>query len=158
VLIGAVGLGSVPIITPLKLATPPIVNYIWPRLASRQLVALVVNMAFGTKERPTQRDIDEYWAPTQFDEFAWACRACVHRATWIPMSETQLRSLRLPVLVISGGRDRIVRGDASRARLIPTARVVPIQEGGHLVMQECSGITNAEILQFLRSGGEPRQS
>ena len=150
VLIGPVGLGSVPMIAAIKLFSPPVVNYIWPRILGRPTVTLILNLVFGTPERPTRRDVDEYWAPTQFDEFAHACRTCIHRATWSPIPATKLRSLRLPVLVITGGGDRVVRGAASGAKRIPGARVVHISEGGHLVMQECADKANTEILQFLR--------
>jgi pimeloyl-ACP methyl ester carboxylesterase len=68
------------------------------------------------------------------------------------MQATKLRSLRLPVLVITGGRDLIVRGVASRAKLIPTARIVAIPEGGHLVLQECASKVNEEVLTFLGGG------
>jgi len=152
VLVSAASLGSAPIIGPAKLLSPRLVNSIMPRLLTRGLIALVLRVAYGTGERPTEHDIDEYWAPTQFDEYAWACRAILHRFTFRRTPATKLRSLRLPVLVIVGGRDRLVRGSLSRAKLIPTARVVPIREGGHLVMQECAVKTNAELLAFLRSG------
>lgn len=151
VLISSVGIGTVPVITPIRLLSPSIVNRLAPRLLTRGVITLLLRFAFGTRERPNDRDIDEYWAPTQFDEFAWACRACAHRATWSRAPATQLRRLRLPVLVIAAGRDRIVRGVASRARLIPAARVVYIREGGHIALQECATKTNDEILRFLRS-------
>ena len=156
VLINSVGLGSAPILGPMKLLSPPVVNRIVPMLLTRRTVALILRFAFGTRERPTERDIDEYWAPTQFDELVWACRACIHRVTWSRTPATKLRSLRLPVLVITGGRDLLVRGVASRAKLIPTARVVAIPEGGHLVMQECASKTNEELVLFLKGGRSKR--
>lgn len=154
VLINAPGLGSAPILGPVKLLlTPRIVNRIVPALLTRTAAALVLRLAFGAPGRPTERDIDEYWAPTQFDGYASACRACIHRVTWRRAPATKLRSLRLPVLVVTGGRDLLVRGAASRARLIPTARIVTIPQGGHLVLQECASQTNEELLPFLRRGG-----
>ncbi len=148
VLINAAGLGRARAIGFLRLASPPIVNRVMPRLLTRRLVAIVLRMAFGTRERPTQQDIDEYWAPTQFPAFARACRACIHGVSWRAPG-SGLRSLRMPVLVISGGRDRVVRATRRRAGLIPTARVVRIRDGGHLVMQERAAETNAELLGFL---------
>jgi pimeloyl-ACP methyl ester carboxylesterase len=154
VLINAPGLGAAPILGPVKLLlSPQVVNRIVPALLTRIAAALVLRVAFGTRGRPTDRDIDEYWAPTQFDEYAWACRACIHRVTWRRAPATKLRSLRIPVLVLSGGRDFLVRGAASRAKLIPTARIVTIRQGGHLVLQECASETNDVVLPFLRRGG-----
>lgn len=148
-LLNPVGLGAVPIIAPVKLLTPPIINRVVPMLLGRRTIDLILQVAFGTRDRPTERDIDEYWAPTQYDNLAIACRACVHRVTWSRVAATKLRSLRVPVLVVVGGRDPLVRGVAKRARLIPNARVVSIREGGHLVQQECAPRTNDELLQFL---------
>lgn len=151
VLINAAGLAMAPVIAPVKLLSPSLIDRMLPRLLTRQVITLVLRLAYGTKERPTERDIDEYWAPTQFPEYAWACRACIHRVSWRRMPASTLRSLRLPVLVISGGRDYLVQRTAARAKLIPTARVVPIHEAGHIVMQECAPKTNEELLRFLAS-------
>jgi pimeloyl-ACP methyl ester carboxylesterase len=156
VLINSVGLAHVPILGLVTLLSPRFVNRLTPTLLTRRTVTGILYAAFGTPGRPTKRDIDEYWAPTQFDEFAWACRACVHHVNWRRTAATKLRSLRLPALVISGGRDRVVTGTAKRARLIPTARIVSMKQGGHLVLQECAAETNAEILGFLE--GERRKA
>ena len=151
VLINPVGLGRVPLIGLAKILSPSIVDRFVPRLLTRRTIAGILRLAFGTRVRPTDKDIDEYWAPTQFAEFAWACRSCVHRATWNRIAATKLRSLRLPVLVLTGGRDKFVRGAAQRAKLIPAARVVTVREGGHLVMQECAMKAHEALLPFLRS-------
>lgn len=150
VLINSVGLGRIPILGPVRLLSPPAINRWTPALLTRTAVAGILRLAFGTSERPTERDIDEYWAPTQFDELAWACRACLHQGTWDRVAATKLRSLAMPVLVITGVKDYLVRASTSQAGLIPTARMVKVREGGHLVLQECAQKTNAEILLFLR--------
>jgi pimeloyl-ACP methyl ester carboxylesterase len=150
VLVNAVGIARVPAIAISRLLSPRLVDRWMPSLLVRGTISAILHAAYGTRARPTERDIDEYWAPTQFDEFAWACRACLHHMNWRPTAATKLRSLRLPVLVIRGGRDHVVVNTAKRAGLIPTARIVKIREGGHLVLQECSAKTNDEILRFLR--------
>jgi pimeloyl-ACP methyl ester carboxylesterase len=151
VLISSAGLTRIPILPPIKAISPRAVNRIVPALLTRGVITGILRAAFGTKDRPTQHDIDQYWALTQWDEYAWACRACLHHVDFSSVSAEQLRSLRLPVLVISGGRDRVIggAGGSKRAKLIPTARLVHLREGGHLVMQECAQRTNAEIVAFL---------
>lgn len=156
VLINAAGLGYASAILPLRLVSPRIINHLTPPLLTRGVIRRILHFAFGTDERPTERDIDEYWAPTQFPEFAAACRACIHQVDWRPFPEAALRGLKLPVLVISGERDRVVRCEAKRGELMPAGRVVVIRDGGHLVMQECAGTTNAELLQFLASSSYRR--
>ena len=160
VLISSAGLARIPVLPPIKAMSPRAVNRIVPALLTRAVIAGVLRAAFGTKDRPTEHDIDQYWALTQWDAYAWACRACLHHVDFSRVAAEELRSLRLPVLIITGGRDRVVggKGGSKRAKLIPTARLVHLREGGHLVMQECALRTNAEILAFLtglrRSGEE----
>jgi pimeloyl-ACP methyl ester carboxylesterase len=149
VLIGAASLGIAPVIGVAKLLSPSVVNRLVPPLLARRVVEGICRVAFRMPGRPTPRDVDEYWAPTQFDEYARACRALLHRFTFGRVPESSLRSLKLPVLAIHGGRDRLVFGGADRAALIPGARVVEIPEGGHLVMQECSVQVNRELLDFV---------
>lgn len=149
VLVNAVGLGLVPAIPLLKLLSPKFVDRFTPVLLTRGLVRVILALAFGTRGRPNERDVDEYWAPSRFREYAWACRACVHRGTWRRTPENELRSLRVPALVIAGGRDPMVFGCATRARLLPESRVVVVGDGGHLVLQECAARVNAEIVRFL---------
>lgn len=151
VLINSVGLGRIPVLGPVKLLSPPVVDRWMPGLLTRRVVRGILRGAFGTSARPTARDVDEYWAPTRYPELAAACRACIHHVNWRPQSRSRLRSLDLPVLVICGGRDRVVARTAVRARYIPGARVLAIATGGHLVMQECAGETNPAIVDFLRA-------
>lgn len=149
VLINAVGLGVVPIVRLLRPLTPRVVDRFTPFMVSRTLVRGILEVAFATRGRPVPRDVEEYWAPSQFDEYAMACRATLHYGAWERVPEEALRTIELPVLVITGGRDRLVRGTARRAAHIPTARIVNIPEGGHIVLQECSDRTNEEITRFL---------
>ena len=152
VLISPPALGKVRLLFWLKLFSPVAVNRFLPRLFTRRVVEFILRRAFGTRTRPTERDVDEYWAPTQFAEFTQACRECLHEVSWDRLEPSRLRGLRVPVLVIVGDRDRIVRGTADRARQIQTAQLVQIPQGGHLVMQECATKANAKLLLFLPGG------
>jgi len=152
VLINAVGLGTPRAMSLVQLLSPRLVNHVVPAMLTRPAVEGILRVAFATRERPNARDVDEYWAPTQFREFARACRACVHAFSWRPVPEESLRALRLRVLAIVGDRDRVVRSDTSRALHIPDARIVTIAGAGHLVQQECAERTNREVVGFLRRG------
>jgi pimeloyl-ACP methyl ester carboxylesterase len=156
VLISSAGLTRIPVLPPVKAMSPRAVNRIVPPLLTRPVITGVLRAAFGTRERPTEHDIDQYWALTQWDEYAWACRACLHRVDFSRVPAEHLRSLALPVLVITGGRDRVVggAGGSKRAKLIPTARLVHLRDGGHLVMQELAAKVNPEILAFLSAARE----
>lgn len=151
VLISSAGLSRIAVLPPIKFLSPSPVNRFVPAMLTRAVITGVLRAAFGTKERPIELDIDQYWALTQWDAYAWACRACLHQVDFSRVPAVKLRSMRMPVLVITGGRDRVVGGKAvsQRSRLIPTARQVHLREGGHLVMQELAAKTNPEILSFL---------
>lgn len=149
VLINAVGLGAVPIVRLLRLFAPRIVDRVTPRLVSRTLVRLILHVAYATRGRPTPRDVAEYWAPSQFPEYARACRATLHHADWGRIPASALAGITLPVLVIAGGRDRLIGDTTAHAKHIPAARIVYVPEGGHIVLQECSDRTNEEITRFL---------
>lgn len=153
VFVGAVGVGRVPLAPVARFLTPGAVTAALPSLLGRQLARLVVGLAFGTRGRPTERDVDEYWAPTQFDGFAHALSACLHRANWHREPVEVLRGFTLPTLVIAGARDHVVWGVARGGRYISGARVLEVEGAGHLVMQECATTVNPEILNFLRSFG-----
>jgi pimeloyl-ACP methyl ester carboxylesterase len=128
-----------------------VVEPVTPAVVTRTTIELVLRFASGGWTRPRRRDVDQYWAPSQFDEYAKACRACAHSFNWKAAPATVLRSLRVPTLVISGTRDRIVFGALQRAQLIPMARIVSIRKAGHIVLQESSERVNAELIDFLRS-------
>jgi pimeloyl-ACP methyl ester carboxylesterase len=151
-LFGAVGLGRIPLAPLLRFLTPGVAAGVIPWLLTRSVIRIVLRIAFGTRDRPVERDVDEYWAPTQFNDFALACRACIHAVELGRASRGMLRSLDVPVLVIAGGRDWMVRDVAAGGRMIPGARVIEIPEAGHLAVQERSTQCNAELLAFL---GEP---
>ena len=151
VLISSAGLSRLAVLPPIKVLSPSPVNRFVPAMLTRAVIAGILRAAFGTTDRPTELDVDQYWALTQWNEYAWACRACLHHVDFSPVPTIQLRRVRMPVLVITGGRDRVVGGAAvsKRSRLIPTARQVHLPDGGHLVMQELASRTNPEILAFL---------
>ncbi len=149
--IGAVGVGRVPLAVIVRIFTPDFLSPLLAPLLNRTVGRLVAGFAFGTRGRPTQRDVDEYWAPTQFNGFAVALSACLHHANWHRERVEVLSALRLPTLVIAGGRDRVVWGVARGGNYIPGAKVVVVPEAGHLVMQECASQVNPLLLDFLRA-------
>ena len=150
VLLSAVGLGGVPFMAPLRHITPAFIDPLVVALVRRVTVRLILAMAYTTRSRPTTRDVDEYWAPTQFPEMLRACRLLVHHFDFAPLSDVALRTIRVPVLAIGSRRDVMVLGHADRAALIPGATHVTVKDGGHLAVQECSDTVNARVVEFLR--------
>lgn len=150
VLLNSVGLGRAPLMGPVRLLTPGFIEPLLPPLFRRITIKLILRLAFGAKGRPTARDIDEYWAPTQFPAMLRACRLLAHAFDFDPLPDSRLAGVKVPVLAVGGGRDRMVLGCAERAELIPGARILTFDEAGHLALQECAERVNPAILRFLQ--------
>jgi pimeloyl-ACP methyl ester carboxylesterase len=150
VLLNSVGLGRAPLMGPVRLLSPRLVDPLLPALARRSAFRLILGLAFGTPGRPTRRDIDEYWAPSQFPAMLRACRLLAHNFDFDPLPDDALRKIGVPVLAVGAGRDRMVFGCSERAELIPGARVLALDDGGHLAFQERASAVNPVILEFLR--------
>jgi pimeloyl-ACP methyl ester carboxylesterase len=150
VLLNSVGLGRAPLMGPVRLLSPRLVDPLLPAMARRLTFRLILALAFGTSGRPTRRDVDQYWAPSQFPAMLRACRLLAHNFDFDPLPDDALRRIGVPVLAVGAGRDRLVLGCSDRARLIPGARVLTLDDGGHLAFQERASTVNPAILDFLR--------
>ena len=151
VLLNAVGLGRAPLMTPLRHVTPRLFEPVIVAAVQRIVVRLILRLAYATEGRPTERDVEEYWAPTQFPEMLRACRLLVHHFDFAAVSADALRTIRTPVLAIGTRRDRMVFGSSERAVHIPGAKALAVNDGGHLALQECAPVVNAAVLDFLGS-------
>jgi pimeloyl-ACP methyl ester carboxylesterase len=149
VLVSPVGLGVVPFIGLAQLLAGRWLDPIAPRLVRRWVVRRALGVAYGDSRRVTERIVDEYWAPSQFSGFGRALRALVHDFDWAPMPEGRLLEVADRTLVVLGGRDRLVRGSAPRARRLFGPRTMMIPDAGHALQEETPDAANAAILDFL---------
>lgn len=149
VLVNSVGLGRAPLMGPVRFLSPRIIEPLLPTLVRRAMVKLILALAYGTGARPTEQDVEQYWAPSQFPEMLRACRLLAHNFDFHALSDAELQSIGVPVLAVGSGRDRMVLGCAERARLIPNVRLVTLTDGGHLSLQECADRVNPAVLAFL---------
>lgn len=162
-LLDSVGLSTAPIIQVVRALTPRVVAPLLPPLLRRWLIAVVLHVAYGGLRGFTSRDVDEYWAPTQFRETVLAARAMAHEFTWAPQPAERLGSLRLPMLVVFGTRDRLVtvRSAERLVRALPGVRLELIEGAGHVVPEEAPERVNRLLLDFLaaeRTTLRPRAS
>jgi len=152
VLLAPVGFGEVNLLRLLRLVTPPAVTPLLPYVVPRWTVTLGLRLAYGKIGRFDQRDVDEYWAPTQFPEFVCAMRELVHAFAWDAVTEDDLRRLPMPALILFGTAERFVRPRRAEelARAMPNARCEMIEGGGHVIPEEAPGRVNDAIVDFLR--------
>jgi len=127
-----------------RAVSPRAVDAVLPRMVPRWVVARAHRLVYGDPSCITDRDEDEYWAPSQFPAYARAMRRLLHEFQWTrpavrPMAQ-RLRTLAEPVLVVLGTRDRLVLDArpyvaALRAEGAPL-EVREVSGGGHAVNEE----------------------
>ena len=148
-----------------RLISPGIVDLVLPRLVTRAVVSLAHRMVYGDPSRITDRDEDEYWAPSQFPSYSRSMRLLLHEFSWRrpPVGEmaARLRGLQSPLLVVLGTKDRLVRDSRSyvdrlKALGAPLELCV-VPGGGHAVNEECPDEVVAATLRFLGSSAAAGQ-
>ena len=122
----------------------------------RELVELVQRRVYGKIGWFTERDIDEYWAPTQFPAVVQAAMQMLREFDWTTLTPAapagRLRDRR-PTMVVFGTLDndrKPVRAPADTVRAMPHGRLEWIEGGGHVVMEEVPEVVNSLLLDFLR--------
>lgn len=150
--INASGLGRIPGIHTLRLLAriPPALHM--PITSRRFMVRGVLKYAYGRLAGFTERDVDEYWAPSQFPEWGRVLVMLLRVGRWNPVLPGEFALLSQPTLVIVSSADRVVcveNDESLRSRIPPTSTVVRIPDGGHLVTEEAPEPVNAALLAFL---------
>ena len=140
-----------------RVVSPPAVDLVLPRLVTRWIVARAHRLVYGDPSLITERDEEEYWAPSQFPSYARAMRRLLHEFSWTRPPADQmtqrLRGLPSSVLVVLGTRDRLVRGareyvDALRSAGAPLD-VREVTGGGHAVNEERPDEVRSLVLAYL---------
>jgi pimeloyl-ACP methyl ester carboxylesterase len=148
IMVSPVGFSGVSGLQTIRALTPPSVTPFLPKVAGRALIEMILTLVNGKLRRITERDVDEYWAPTQFPEFTRAMRHLLHEFTW----QAPFRTLEMPTLMISGTRDRLTsRSDAETFRLtMPTLAHIAVSDAGHVVYDEAAPLVNEAMIDFFR--------
>ena len=150
-LYGAVGFGDVPPAQVFAPFIPKLPGDLPSLLVTRQMVDIVQHRVHGKLGWFTDRDTDEYWAPTQFPAVVRAQLQMLVEFDWSPLTPAVLATLATPTLVVFGTEDRTVRpGPTERiVAAMPNAQLRWIEGGGHVVMEETPDLVNAELVAFL---------
>lgn len=139
-----------------RLVSPSIVDHVLPRLVARSIVARTHRLVYGDASKITERDEDEYWAPSQFPSYARAMRRLIHEFRWerSPAAEmaARMETLLVPVLVVLGTQDRLVKDARAYVDDLVKAgarvEVAVVKGGGHAVNEECAAETSGLALAF----------
>ena len=151
-LLAPIGVGSLrPSIK--RVAQPLLALGIWlgPLAVRRWMVQLVVSAATGRLRRPPRRDVDEYWAPSQWGKYAIAIHAILRDFDWRALGAATIASLPFPVTIVLGELDPlvIIADREALVRGIAPKRLVTIQGAGHIIGDEATAEVNAEVLALM---------
>lgn len=129
-----------------KLITNSLIEPVLPHLARRALVKIMLGMVYAGMHPVTEKDVDEFWAPTQFPEFSRSLRKLLHNFNW----NQPFPKLSMPWITIVGEKDHLCRvRDVSRyAGDDAKAPTVVIPGVGHVVFDENPEMVNGTLMAF----------
>ena len=136
VLINPTGLIPLRFLPIVRMLPPPVAAWADRRLVPRQVVNLILRrLVYADASKVSERDVDEYWAPTQLPGYVAAARAALGEFDWKPVSNALASSLAVPTMVLIGAQDRLVTNTERAARRLKGAEV-HVLPGGHCVQEE----------------------
>lgn len=148
VLPAPVGLGAIRYMRVVPWLTPSPTDAMMPYVAFRWAVRLGLWRSFGRIGSPTERDVDEYWAPSQDPAFSRAMRLLARAFTWAPIPAAELGGVTVPVSMLLAERDHLVRLSEALpiARQVAGARIETIGRAGHALPDEVPAAVVAAVL------------
>ncbi|HXD48769.1 MAG TPA: alpha/beta fold hydrolase [Gemmatimonadaceae bacterium] len=151
VLINPSGLVRIPLLSLGRAVPRPIVAALGKRAMPRWVVRSILRrFAYADPHRVTQRDVDEYWAPTQLDGFVSAARSALSEFDWKPLTDEEAASMAVSSVVILGRKDRLVRNAEDAARRLANS-TVHLLDGAHCVNEELPDVVYDLVGRFTRS-------
>jgi pimeloyl-ACP methyl ester carboxylesterase len=154
-MLSPVGLKGVPLMQLYRFLTPaaltPMIRMIKPRV----IVTLALMRVYGKRARFTQRDVEEYLAPSQFPNFALAMRELLHNYDWNAANRRQLARVDLPAAGAWGTRDHMMPDDGMGIylSLVPQVILRAITDAGHIITEETPDEVNELLIALLRRAG-----
>ena len=150
-LLAPVGFGTEPEVMALRVLTPRIIAPALPYLLQRWMFAAVLSQAYGSRYRPTDRDLDEYWAPTQFPEFVGAMWEILHTFEWGAGPDCGFGGIRTPAAIIDGRNDNFVirRWVRRYAEVLKHASMTVVEGCGHVIPEEAPELVVRAIRELI---------
>lgn len=151
-LVSPVGLTGVSLMWLYRALTPwlliPLLQQIRPRL----IVKLALMRVYGKRGHSTERDVEEFLAPSQFPEFSLAMRQLLHHYDWNAAKHRALAVVDLPAVGVWGTLDHLMPDDGMSIYLELLPRIVlhAITDAGHLITEETPDEVNEALLELLR--------
>jgi pimeloyl-ACP methyl ester carboxylesterase len=149
-LINPTGLSAVPYLKLLQSVPTRLLDAIGTTLVPRWAIGWILrHIAYTDGSLVTERDIDEYWAPTQRAGYVHAARAALSEFDWRIITDEEAQSLAVSTLVILGERDRLLHTSNAEAAKLRASRVERVP-GGHCPHEEHPDHVYAMLADFIR--------
>lgn len=151
-LLSPVGLKGVPLLWLYKLLTPTVLAPLMRRIRPRLGVKIALRRVYGRRGTFTERDVDEFLAPTQFPEYAVSVRELLHNYDWKAADHRRLARVDVPATGIWGSLDHLMPDDGMGVYipLLPQLVLRAIPEAGHIIPEETPNEVNAGLLELLK--------
>ena len=159
-LLSPVGLNGVPLMRLYRALTPKALTPLLRQIKPRLIVKLALRRVYGRRARFSERDVEEFLAPSQFPEYAPAMRELLHNYDWTAAKNRQLATLDLPAVGVWGALDHMMPDDGMGiyVPLLPRIVLRVIPEAGHIIAEETPHEVNAALLALLRTAAPPVRS
>jgi len=151
-LLSPVGLKGVPMLWLYKLLTPALAAPLMRRIRPRLAVKIALRRVYGRRGTFTERDVDEFLAPTQFPEYAISLRELLHNYDWKAAEHRPLTRVDVPASGIWGSLDHLMPDDGMGVYvpLLPQLVLRAIPEAGHIIPEETPDEVNNGLLELLK--------
>ncbi len=150
-MVSPVGLTGVPLMWLYRFLTPRLLGPIFRQIRPRLIVKLALRRVYGKRGHFTQRDVEEFLAPSQFPEFSFAMRELLHNYDWTAAKHRPLGVVDLPAVGVWGSLDHLMPHDGMGIYLPLVPRIVlsVIPDAGHLITEETPDEVNSALLEML---------
>jgi pimeloyl-ACP methyl ester carboxylesterase len=151
-MLSPVGLKGVPLMRLYRFLTPaalmPLIRMVKPRV----IVTLALMRVYGKRAHFTQRDVEEYLAPSQFPNYALAMRELLHNYDWNAAKNRPLARVDLPAAGAWGSLDHMMPDDGMGIyiSLVPQVVLRAITDAGHIITEETPDEVNEVLIALLR--------
>lgn len=151
-LVSPVGLTGVSLLWLYRALTPRLLTPIVQQIRPRLIVKLALMRVYGKRGEFTERDVEEFLAPSQFPEFSLAMRQLLHHYDWNAAKHRTLAVVDLPAVGVWGALDHLMPDDGMGIYLGLLPRIVlhAITDAGHLITEETPHEVNEALLALLR--------
>lgn len=150
-LLSPVGLSGVSLMWVYRLLTPRWLTPLLTRIRPRLVVRVALTRVYGKRGNFTERDVEEFLAPSQFREFSLAMRELLHSYEWAAAKHARLSAVDLPAVGVWGTLDHLMPKDGMGTYLSLLPRIVlhAITDAGHLITEETPDEVNSALLKML---------